>query len=70
MNIILGIEELDRAASSWLGHVVCLAASSFNALLNKRRKEAVGMSWDSTNKLAGMCNMAHPLSRELSSRAT
>ena len=40
-DIVLALEELDGPASTCLGYALRLMASSFNSLLEKRRKEAV-----------------------------
>ena len=55
-EMILKLEGVDGAASTQVGHALCLAASSFNGLSDKRRKEAVYRSWSSTYELVGMLN--------------
>ena len=54
-DIMLATEDLNRVASTFLGHALCLAASSFDGLSDIRRKE-VNKSWNSTNELLGMLN--------------
>ena len=46
MDVKITIGELDRAACTWIEHVLHLASSSFNGFSDERRKEAVNKSGD------------------------
>ena len=55
-DIILVIKELDGPVTTRLGHALRLAASSFNSLPKKCRKEAVLKLWDNKSELVEMLN--------------
>ena len=57
-KVILGMEELDVAASTNLGHALCLAVSSFNILSEVKggSKQIMGFM----NELVGMLNKDYP----------
>ena len=59
-DIILTLKELDGPASTRLGHALRLAASSFNSLLKKYRKEAVSKSRGIKSELVEMLNREYP----------
>ena len=60
IDVIPAIKELDGVASTCLGHILHLAASSFKSLSVKRRKEKVNKSWGSINGLMGMLKKNYP----------
>ena len=60
-DIVLALEELDGPASTRLGHALRPAASSFNSLSEKQRKEAVSKSWGNKSELMEMLNREYPL---------
>ena len=59
-EVILVIKGLHSVASTRLGYALCLAASLFNSLSERRRKEVVNRSWVSMNGLMGILNKDYP----------
>ena len=57
---VIALKELDGPASTRLGHALRLAASSFNSLLEKCRKEAVSKSWGNKSEFVEMFNREYP----------
>ena len=58
--MILVMGELNRAASTNVGHALYQALGYFNSLSEKRRKIAANKSWGSVYELVDMLNKDYP----------